>query len=296
VAAAWWRRGRPGEHGAYRPCVIVGLVCALVAALAYGAGTVLQALPARRSALSTGLDPRLLLRLLRSAPYVAGLALDGAGFVLALVALRRLPVYVVQATVAGNLAVVAVLSWPVLGARVGRAGWAGVTAAVAGLVLVGFSAGAAGPAQLSTAGRYGLIATAAGLALAAAALVRRPGVSGPVLGALTGLLFGVVAVAARVAASPTDVPALVRDPAAWALAGAGAVALILYPSALQRDSVAATSATVVTAETLAPAIAAAAMFGDLPRAGWLPATAALTGLILVLAGTLALSRAPVPAG
>ena len=80
----------------------VGVLAALVAAVAYGVASVLQSVAARRSAASTGLDPRLLVRLLRQAPYVAGVALDLLGFLASVAALHRLPLFFVAAAVASE--------------------------------------------------------------------------------------------------------------------------------------------------------------------------------------------------
>jgi drug/metabolite transporter (DMT)-like permease len=268
--------------------VVLGLICALAAAGAYGGATVLQALAAARAERSSGLDPRFLLRLLRSGPYGAGLVLDVAGFALSLAALRQLPVYAVQAVVSANLVVVALLSWPVLHARLTRPDRLAVGAVVLGLVLVAYSAGPQGPVDLSRAGRWGLLAAAVVVALVAAAVARRSTTDGAVLGLLAGLEFGIVAVAGRVVPVTLDLAVLVRDPAVYALLAAGGIAQVLYPTALQRGSVTATSAVVVAAETLAPAAAGAALLGDLPRPGTAPD--ALAGLVLVLGGTLLLSR------
>src|SRR5689334_21354229 len=86
-----------------------GLICAFATAGCYGVGSVLQALAARRTEPTVGLDPRLMLRLARSWPYLTGLALDALGFVLVLVAVQSQPLFVVQAVVASFLAVTAVL-------------------------------------------------------------------------------------------------------------------------------------------------------------------------------------------
>ena len=66
--------------------MLLGLCSAGGAALCYGIGSVLQADAARRTTASTGLDPRLLTRLLRSGRYLIGVAADGAGFLLSLLA------------------------------------------------------------------------------------------------------------------------------------------------------------------------------------------------------------------
>ena len=76
--------------------------------ISYGLATVLQSVGAKSTAGSEGLDPGLMVRLLRSVPYLIGLALDGAGFLLTVVALQSLPLFVVEAFTAGALAVTAV--------------------------------------------------------------------------------------------------------------------------------------------------------------------------------------------
>src|SRR5919199_4485434 len=91
--------------------MLLGLAGALGAALAYGVGSILQGVAARRAAGGgRDLDPRLLLRLAHQLPYVLGLGCDLAGFGLSLVALRTLPLFAVQAAVASAIGVTAVLA------------------------------------------------------------------------------------------------------------------------------------------------------------------------------------------
>jgi len=65
--------------------MIWGLLGALGAAVCYGGASILQALAARQERTAEGLDPRLLLRLVKSWRYLLGLALDGFAFVLSIV-------------------------------------------------------------------------------------------------------------------------------------------------------------------------------------------------------------------
>ncbi|GLF95584.1 hypothetical protein SYYSPA8_14825 [Streptomyces yaizuensis] len=67
---------------------------------------------------------------------VAGLALDGLGFLLQIVALRSIPLYAVGAALAASLAVTAVAAGRSLGARPARAEWSAVGAVRAGPALV----------------------------------------------------------------------------------------------------------------------------------------------------------------
>ena len=85
----------------YCPFVIFGMVCALGAAVCFGTATVLQAIAARSAAATgPGGDVALLWRALRQWRYLAGLALDGLGFVLQILALRSVPIYAVGAALA----------------------------------------------------------------------------------------------------------------------------------------------------------------------------------------------------
>ena len=92
----------------------LSLLAAAGIALCYGSATVFQSMGAQRTEASDGLDPGLFVRLLRSVPYLAGLGLDAAGFLLTIVALQTLPLFVVESFTAGSLAVTAVMAAVVL--------------------------------------------------------------------------------------------------------------------------------------------------------------------------------------
>lgn len=278
-------KARDGYFGAYRGPM--GWACALAAALAYGLATVLQAVGASRVTRADTLDVRLLLRLARSAPYLVGLLLDAAGFLLVLVALRQLPVYVVQSAVSANLAVVAVLAWLLLQVPMQVTDWLWIGAIGAGLILVAMSAAPSGRAALPAGGRWALLAVAVAAAVGSAGVARRPVGTGPVLGVVAGAEFGVVALAARVLPSTLEPARLAVDPASWALLTAGAAGTLVYATALQRGPLTATSAAVVATETVGPAAVAAVVLGDLPRSGWL--LPAVAGVALVVTGAVRLA-------
>src|SRR5882757_5151710 len=120
--------------------MLVALLCALVANVSYGFGTILQATGARRASTSGHLDVLLFGRLARQLPYVAGLALDGVGFVASIIALRTLPLFVVQAALAGSIGVTAVTAVFVFGFRLHRSDIAALVVLITGLGLLGASA------------------------------------------------------------------------------------------------------------------------------------------------------------
>lgn len=267
---------------------MLGLAAALGAALSFGLASILQARVAAETAAVAGIDPRLLVRMLRRPAFVAALVLNLAGFVLHLVALRALPLFLAQAGIAASIAVTAVLAVLVLRVRLGPVGWAAVGAVCAGLALVAGAAGPAGEERGSAAVRAFVVIAVLGVALAGVLAARVQGRPGAVLlGLSAGLGFGLVGVAARLLPDLT-VTTLLADAATYALLAAGAVAFLLYVSALQRASVTTVTSAMVLTQTALPAVVGIALLGDHVRPGW--ALPALLGLALALAGTSVLAR------
>ncbi|WP_064744278.1 DMT family transporter [Actinomadura oligospora] len=268
--------------------MVWSLLGALAAACCFGVATVLEAVAARTTTPSEGVDPRLLVRLAANVPFMTGIGLDLLGFGLELAALRSLPLFVVQAIIAAALAVTAVVAGPVLKVRLRGAEWAAVLAVCAGLALLGSSAGREGPSHIGPAFHWTLLGCALVLLVAGAMAGRLTGTARSVtLGLVAGLGFGVVALAARVLTSLNPVD-LLTDPAAYALAAAGVAALLFYATALQRGSVTSTTAAMVVAETVVPAAVGVVLLGDHTRPGLGPVAA--TGFVVAVAATLVLAR------
>ena len=274
--------------------MVMGLLGALGAAVCYGAASILQALAARRERTAVGLDPRLLLRLAKSWQYLLGLGLDGFAFLLSIVALQTMPLFAVQAIVSSFLAITAVLGAIFLKMPLTRRDKVALTVVIGGLIMVGMSAAEDEAVAVSSGERWGILVAALVLGAIAVPLGRVEGVKGAAaLGAVAGLGFGAVAVAARVLPRITwdtlfsDLGALLRDPATYALAVAAVVALLSYSTALQRGTVTQATAPLVVGETVVPALVGVAMLGDVPREGW--AWVAVVGFALAVGGALALA-------
>jgi drug/metabolite transporter (DMT)-like permease len=254
----------------------------------FGVASVMQAIAARSTSVAAGIDPRLLVRLLRQWPFVVGTGLDILGFLAELAALRSLPLFVVQAAVAANLAVTAVVAVRVLHVRLSGQEWTAVAGVCAGLAMLGLSAGHENPATVSLHFKLVLLGCVAVIAVAGVLAGRLRGrARSVVLGLAAGLGFGFVAVGSRVVKNldPFD---LLRDPATYVVAAGGLVAFLFFATALQRGSVTMTTATVVVAETLMPALVGVLLLGDGTRQGFL--WVAVMGFALAVAGALALAR------
>jgi drug/metabolite transporter (DMT)-like permease len=268
--------------------VTLGLLATLAAAVCYGVASVLQAVAARAAPQTRGVDPRLLLRLLGRGPFLGGILLDVAGFASEFMALRTMPVFLVQAAIASNLAVTALVAVPLLGARLRPREWVAVAAVCAGLAMLAASTGPEGSVPIGADFRLALLGCVVVLAAVgfAAGRLRDPARSA-VLGLVAGLAFGIVALAVR--ALPDLSPAhLVRDPATYALVGGGVVAFLFFATGLQRGPVTVTIGAMVVAETVAPAAVGVLVLGDHTRPGYAPL--AVAGFVVALVGTLALAR------
>lgn len=280
-----------------------GLLAAFGAALCYGVGSVLQAVAARRAPAADGLDPRFLATLLRSGTYLAGVGLDALGFVASLLAVRTLPLFVVEAVTASFLAVTAVLGALLLRMPLTRADALGLVTVVVGLVLVALAAADGPPAATGRAFGFGLLVAVCLVGAAAVPAARVTGARGAAaLGLLAGLAGGATAVAARVlpavrvTAPVRELPATLRhaagvllaQPATYALALAGVLTLVAYSTALQRGTVTQATAPLVVGETVAPALVGVWLLGDHPRAGL--GGLAVLGFVLAVVGALALAR------
>jgi drug/metabolite transporter (DMT)-like permease len=275
------------------------LVAALLSALCYGVAAVMQAVAvrsaSRRSAriqdgdpAAARVDPGLLVRLLGQWRFLASLCIDIIGFLAQLVALRRLPLFAVQAVIAANLAVTAVFAAWLIKVRLSWREWLAVAGVVVGVGLLGSSAGSEGAATVGAAFEIALMVAVAGVGVVGVVAARLPGrARTPALGATAGLGYAVLAVSARIL--PGFSPAqLVRSPAAYTLVAAGIVSFLMYATALEGGSVTVATAAVVLAETVPPAVVGVLFLGDTTRHGL--TGLAVVGFVLAVACALALAR------
>ncbi|MFF2380032.1 hypothetical protein [Streptomyces sp. NPDC058108] len=270
------------------------MMCALGAAVCFGTATVLQAIAARTAAATgggagvPGGDAALLLRALRQWRYLAGLALDGLGFVFQIAALRSLPIYAVGAALASSLAVTAVVAARLLRVRLSGTEWAAVGVVCAGLGMLGLASGAEGGRAGSLTLKYAMLGTAVLVLLLGLVGGRLSGRGRAlVLGLGAGCGFGVVEVSVRLIDSLAP-GTLLRNPAVYALLVGGGAAFLLLTTALQRGSVTTATAGLVIGETIGPALVGVVWLGDRTREGleWL----AVLGFLVAVAGALALAR------
>jgi drug/metabolite transporter (DMT)-like permease len=265
-----------------------GYVLASAASVSYGSATVLQARGV--GLLANVADPALSLRRLRAGlPYGAGLVLDGAGFLMSVVALRTLPVFLVQALVCSSVAVTAILAVPVLGVVIDRQHALALTVTCLGLSLVAISAREGSATAVPTPARWGLLVAALPIGVVVCiAQQTRATARAVTLAVAAGLAFAVVAISAR---SP-DLAHIgwhtLTEPTAWAVLVNGAIGAVAYAGALAAGQVTAVAAVTFTIETLLPAGVGMMFLGDRVQSGY--GLLVWVGMFGTLAGAVLLAR------
>lgn len=269
--------------------MVLSLAGAGVAAIAYGVATIVQALGVRRI---SGVDEQASLwtRVVAARVYGLGLLLDGLGFVASIVALRELPLFLVESVVASSVAVTAVLAVIVLHIRLHRAEVAFLAVTILGLILLALCA-RPGPARhVGTTAGWLLLGSVA--VLAAVLLVslrdRDTARASLVLAAVSGAGFGIVGIAARTLRVRAPWWLTITQPVLWALAGQGVLAAVAYGFALHRGRVTTVAAITFAVETVFPAAVGLAFLGDAVRPHLVPVAA--VGFLATLGGSIALAR------
>jgi hypothetical protein len=264
--------------------VLVGILFAAVAMVLNSCGALLQAEGARRATRTkpAAVQPR----------YVAGMLLDLVAWGCAVMALRVLPVFAVQAVIGGTIALTAVVSARLIGARLPTATRLAVAGCLTGLVLVAASAGSEQPPVHRPGVDVVLLASL--LLLAVAVLVLRQGKHAWPLAVASGLGFGGGAVSVRAAHVQTgdgfDLALLLGQPSTYLVVGFWLVGMVGYTAALSRGDVGAVTAVFTVTEVLIPGMVGIQLLGDPVRPGW--GWVLAVGLAAALAGTVVIAKAP----
>lgn len=268
------------------------LLGALLAALAYGSATVLQAMSVRgddlRAAPAGSDEPRS--RGAATRLYALGLGLDVVGFLASLAALRRLPLFLVESAVAASVAVTAVLTVLVFGVQLGRAEVAALLVTLAGLVLLAISARDNSAQPVGSLAGWLVLASAAavGLLFLVGLRLRDDNAAAVVLAVTSGAGFGILGIAARVVQVRVPWWHTAADPTLWAIAAHGALAAVAYGFALHRGRTTTVAAVTIAVETVLPAAIGLSLLGDAVRPHLAPVAGA--GFVAAVLGSVLLSR------
>ncbi|MHA6797168.1 hypothetical protein ACVGVM_27190 [Pseudonocardia bannensis] len=264
--------------------MLIGLIVAIVAMVLNSAAGLLQSDGAGRATRRRPLvlQPR----------YLVGLVVDALAWVCTVVALRYLPVFVVQAVLGGAIALTALATRWLYGAVLRPIDRVAIVACLLGLVLVAASAGDEEPKGIPPT--VDLVLLAALVVLVGALLALRNTRHAWPLALVAGLGFGGTSLAVRAVqlrdGGGFDLVGLLAQPATYLLIGYFLVGLISYSRALGRGDISAVTAVFTVTEVVVPGLVAIALLGDPVRPGWVPAL--VSGLLLAVAGVVVLARSP----
>jgi hypothetical protein len=252
---------------------------------AYGVANLLQSIGASRTTEHDTLDPKLLVRLVKHRIYVAGVLCQIVGFVLAFLARRDLPLFLVQSAMAAGLGVTALLGVIVLKWNLPRAEIGLLVLLCAGLAALVFSAEPHPSQPLGVLEIIGLVVILFALAPAGFFAAKLRGVHGSVgLGTLAGIAFAGAAVASRPLASAASPERFLMDPLFYLLIIYSLTGQLLLGLAMQRGSTTAAVAAMDAAAAVPAAVVGLVFLGDkiTPGRDWLAATGFLVTLGTVI--------------
>jgi drug/metabolite transporter (DMT)-like permease len=264
--------------------VLTGILLTLAAAGCFECSYVLQTLEVRAAAPMTRASVGALRRLAARPLWLASIALGLAGFGLQVLALRHVPLSLVQPLLATGLLGLLAFSTTVLGERVGRREVGAVAAIVAGVSLIALADPQRGDGGAPGAAFVVVTVALALLALSAFAR-RRPGASGLLGGAIAADALAALAAVEAARALPG-----VPETVAWcALAAAAGIAAVAAESAvLQRRGAARVAPIVLAGQVALPVALAPLVIGE----RWGDAPLMVGGLALVIAGSALLASSP----
>jgi len=259
---------------------------AIVACVGYGVASVLQSVAAKRAAAVVGLTGLALI--VKQVPYLLGLVADGLGFTGNVLALQRLPLFLVQSIVAGSVGVTAVIA-SMRGAHLSWKDWTSLAVLGAGLIFLSITAVPTAAARISLIDERVILLLAIVPVIVGLIGFRMNGrASTIVLSCAAGLGFTGVAVAARGIGADDVTWSLLLNPLLWSIIVHGAVGMSFFTVALQRDAVTLVTAITFVFEVVVPALIGVALFGDAIEPGRMPF--AIAGFVLAVGGAVSLSR------
>lgn len=245
--------------------MMTALGAAILGALGYGVGSVLQAAAASR-ATGTAVP--------RHPLYLLGIGSDLLAFTASLVATRGLPLFAVQSILAGSLAVTAMLARIFLSSPLRRADGIAITAVVGALTVLAWSAGpqsALPPPSWFTVVLLLAVLGAAGLLLRSYRQGRATH-----LALIAGTAFAGSAIGVRALTLSGDWLAVLGQPIAWTVAAFGLIGSLAYARSLEHGSAGPATATLWVTEVGVAGLTGIAALGDRVLPGReLPALGAL---------------------
>jgi hypothetical protein len=248
----------------------IGILLALACALATNVGFLYKH---RGACAAPSVDMRRPLQsakaLFASPLFTIGWLIGVGAWAFHVAAMSVAPLSLVQAVLAGGMVLLAIMAEQMLGCRIGRRQWIGLGLTAFGLMLLGFTLPTAHGAD-SQFSIPGMIGFEAGLIVVGALLIMGPRMGAPqehhgyMLGAASGVLFGVSDVAIKAISGMVGHSGLAGLLTPWSLVCVAAAVAAFYASAkaFQDGDAVPVIAVTGTAANVAGIVGGFIVFGD----------------------------------
>jgi drug/metabolite transporter (DMT)-like permease len=269
--------------------LVLAVGSTLAAVMLYGVGAVYQQVGAKQVPEQTEFDILMLAQLLRQPYYAIGIVCGLIGWMLSLIALRSLPLFLVQSALAASVAVTAVYASYHYHTKLPVSDRLAIGGLVVGIAIL-TAAALPGPAR-STDPDFitGLTIAPIGVILVASVILGsiKKSQGARALAAVAGVCFSGAALGARAITLPDRAVLLFANPLAWAVLAYTLVGAITFAVSLQRGSAANTAAVSHAGEISIPTILGITFLGEGVRPGFWPAI--IIGCVVIIASVRQLS-------
>jgi drug/metabolite transporter (DMT)-like permease len=272
----------------------MAVALALLAALLFAGGTVLQQKVAETASEDEALKAGFLLRLARRPQWLAGIALDAGGFVCQAIALGLGRLVVVQPILATSVVFALPLGNRLTGQHIGRREVIAALAVAAGLAVFLVVADPSGGRDDATATAWIVSFAVIGVvcaALVAAGLRAGPGPKATLFGIATGILFGLSAALTKTCVERVDegVLGLLGDWELYALIVVGWVGMTLCQASLQTGRLASAMATQMVLDPVTSVLLGTLAFDETIHTSAAGLVGSLVALVVMLTGLVVLA-------
>jgi drug/metabolite transporter (DMT)-like permease len=246
----------------------LALISAVGCAVCNGSAAVLQKIGADKERNVKSLDAGLLLRLAQNGPYLGGVGLDILGWAFTLYAVQYLPLFLVEAVIASNIAVTALLDSIFLHRRLSLKSYAAIVTILGGLVILAQATSPEKAAPISNLLRWLLVLLPVPIACMGYILARNTRQLASVgLMILAGLAFGTTSVIGRIFTPSVPLWHTIYSPLILGLVASGVLGILMFSIALQRAQATVANAVMTASQTLIPAAIGIVFLGDQARQG-----------------------------
>ncbi len=262
----------------------LAILAAIGVAVFNGIAVILEKVGADQQKTAVSLHPMLLWKLRNNIPYLIGIVLDLSAWILTLIAVHRLPLFLVQPIIACSIIVTVAVESYLFKRKPNIRFLLSIGIILIGLIMLALVSSPERSQTISINLKWFIsLIPLVLLAIGSFYTKNQKKYSTYILAAIGGLGFGGVSIAARAEFLSRPYIHLLLNPLSWSIIGYGIVGILFFTIALQRASASVVNAIMIVCETLFPIFIGLTFLGDHPKNSlWLLMS---IGVVLTISGT-----------